>query len=1704
MKKTLLMILICLLYMGMLGATTIYEDAEDGDTTGWRVYDHTPKGAKIYNRYDHQKKSRVIKLKGKGLKNGYILGNWENKKGAWNNQTEKVVSWSMRFKRRFVVYIRVMTSQGAKYIYYTNSDRDYGVSSSGRYIHLGLGSDSNNGRWQTFTRDLEADLKKYQPNNALLAVNAFLIRGNGRVDDIKLSKGLEISAVHTEEIKQKSATIFWDLNEYATGQVEYGESTDYGSFSTKEESFDYNHHEQLLSNLKLDTTYHYRVISEDRAGHRVVSGDYSFKTLRDETTPPPYRPEPLPEDMLKDEAMSMNPDHPKFGSWTVPELIVDGHLELNGQYENSYYLLPNGTGEAHHKYTLVWDMETVGEEQDRPATVRIGLFGYLQWGFQNRVLNKKETLYAVVVSADDLSNRHHTIQMSRRDDLNNTTIKISNIRLYDGVIELPKPTFKERNFNGYIGMDSKGVFRRDGKVIFPITLYKDNTMLTKGERSVDQYLDQGITGAVMEAVSEYWGDATEDRVSSIVNNGMSSISIPITSYLRNPDYTIDSVHFAQFKRAVAKLKAQPEIWREIGVLSIDNEFYHKNSQFKESIAEIRRLIPDKPIQMLNGVEGISSWYDEYVDITGTYIANDHKADDIDIQEATSNIHQLESQKLTPSLNHPATLLQVNQGSNMNFGSIVMAGVAIGGTKLEYWKDSLTIRHGFRDLNMLEDPMWDQLPVIRKYLDKMCDLGIVETTPYIGMKIEQTNDTYEYIKARYGKEQRVYIIASNMTPMSAERSITFDQSYKGLHYTPTGKLKDIITGEVKGEIDPDTKKVKITLAPHQWVILEVERESKVYTYEDAEDGSVDRWWSRNGSIHNVVDVTRDSRVIELDGDGVEDLYKIGNYPNRRNAWDNSDAKNIQWSMKYSENFTVYVLVTTKNGGVRYLYYRPEEGMRQAPSGNILHGLGVDAKNGEWQTFNRNLNDDLHDFEPDNEILSVEGILIRGSGRIDDITMMVQDPTTPPVVDENLQVVTIEKRESGIEVTSIKDSDREMLNTAIDLFALSLQDLGDEVNRTVTASSGWGEIKIDTQGSSKTIILSKPTDGNLPDTLKATISISVEENSSKWDLSVDGIGEDYSLVAVEFPNFNIKASVGEDKFLLPYHFGKLVDDPANDIDYRGFNAFYPRGWGATMQFLAYYNREYGLYFGFHDPKASLKNFIVHNENAGIKVGCRLSVPNEMVADNSWSMSGDFQLQSFRGDWYDASQKYKDWVYSKAEYRPIDTPQRVARQAKMGSIAVWATEQLLGYTIAQVEQHVRAFKEYMDVPVGIHWNEWYNKPQDVDFPEYFPEKDGLGGVISRLKTTYGDDLLISSYINGRLYDTTLDSYQERGFPFATTHDIAGEVIHSQRFWHTESNGTRVRRTFAVMCPTQQPWQKRIVDTTKEMTTRLNMDGVYIDQVTAAAPVKCMNPAHGHKIGGGSYWRDGYRDMFKSIHNSLSTEKFIYSEGANDFLIDQVDGFLVEPYLTSNQIPAFQAVYSGKVQFIGPMTGASSYKADDKPDAQRFYGRLAQSFSFGVQSGRFYMGIARNQNERSARAGSYLRKLARLRYKLRDFFSFGTMKKPLKLKGDIPTMMFLASSTADKNMGEIIIPAIQTSAWSDGTSILITFVNGKVPTQPNESIAFSFDFDAKAYGLDGDIKIKEVTETTDGEYEAISSKFTKDITLGSYETKLFVVTPQ
>lgn len=88
-------------------------------------------------------------------------------------------------------------------------------------------------------------------------------------------------------ITNTGAEITWTLSEPATGQIEYGTTSSYGSLSSHEISFNYSTHIQTLSNLTAGTLYHYRVRSSNQAGTQIVSPDKTFTTTSSNSTPTP-------------------------------------------------------------------------------------------------------------------------------------------------------------------------------------------------------------------------------------------------------------------------------------------------------------------------------------------------------------------------------------------------------------------------------------------------------------------------------------------------------------------------------------------------------------------------------------------------------------------------------------------------------------------------------------------------------------------------------------------------------------------------------------------------------------------------------------------------------------------------------------------------------------------------------------------------------------------------------------------------------------------------------------------------------------------------------------------------------------------------------------------------------------------------------------------------------------------------------------------------------------------------------------------------------------------------------------------------------------------------------------------------------------------------------------------------------------------------
>ena len=134
---------------------------------------------------------------------------------------------------------------------------------------------------QTVTFAPSSSLKHSTTYTATIAAEIETSDGNSMGSDFSWSFTTAslptISEVAVTAITANRATITWETDEPAAGQVEYGETEDYDSTSDWVTELTTSH-SVILTALSPESTYHYRVKAKNKAGNVSSSGDREFMT----------------------------------------------------------------------------------------------------------------------------------------------------------------------------------------------------------------------------------------------------------------------------------------------------------------------------------------------------------------------------------------------------------------------------------------------------------------------------------------------------------------------------------------------------------------------------------------------------------------------------------------------------------------------------------------------------------------------------------------------------------------------------------------------------------------------------------------------------------------------------------------------------------------------------------------------------------------------------------------------------------------------------------------------------------------------------------------------------------------------------------------------------------------------------------------------------------------------------------------------------------------------------------------------------------------------------------------------------------------------------------------------------------------------------------------------------------------------------------
>jgi len=229
---------------------------------------------------------------------------------------------------------------------------------------------------------------------------------------------------------------------------------------------------------------------------------------------------------------------------------------------------------------------------------------------------------------------------------------------------------------------------------------------------------------------------------------------------------------------------------------VDNEFYHLKPEFTDVIEIVRE--EDKkahPLYMLSGAYGMARMYNDYIDFTGTYVAEDGYE--------TPIVETLEVLDKTPGQQQPAVIAQINRGVGENFRPILYGAIAKGARGVGFWRD------GGSAGKIEKRPVARQLPKIAKEIKAL--MPLIRTSHET--KWHASYDNQKLIFGTRTLDQKGYLIIANPTRKKVTATFTVD----GLSYIPT-KAEDYFSH--RKITDVNKGKMQITVNPHDAVVVKL--------------------------------------------------------------------------------------------------------------------------------------------------------------------------------------------------------------------------------------------------------------------------------------------------------------------------------------------------------------------------------------------------------------------------------------------------------------------------------------------------------------------------------------------------------------------------------------------------------------------------------------------------------------------------------------------------------------------------------------------------------------------------------------------------------------------------------------------------------------------------------------------------------------------
>lgn len=569
----------------------------------------------------------------------------------------------------------------------------------------------------------------------------------------------------------------------------------------------------------------------------------------------------------------------------------------------------------------------------------------------------------------------------------------------------------------------------------------------------------------------------------------------------------------------------------------------------------------------------------------------------------------------------------------------------------------------------------------------------------------------------------------------------------------------------------------------------------------------------------------------------------------------------------------------------------------------------------------------------------------------------------------------------DITSMEFSGKEMVKAGDNITPWTMTYLGSqgetpEIDPRYAVYRGYKEETCDT---AKTLVFHWDTrlkydGGKYPVEMRVTLSDNADLLS--WELTAN-VPSNWVVTNFKFPNIVID-SPKTGKVITPGGWGNEYELKENG----NYEANYP-SWNASMQMIMLDSKNGTFYFSPEDRNACGKMMRIKEKDG------KVIFSTEVVASHGWTNATTHRFDvPWRtvtgvepGGWSAAALKW---------YRPfaLTTPWG-SKTLKERNIPKWMVEKdlwmrakYLGDTTVNA---VHKAIDYFGEGICFHWYFWHHHSYDSHYPDYFPAQPEFEPIIRKVRSR---NCQVMPYINGRLWDPGADSYTALNGKDASCRRADGAL-------YTEVYPTSIVPN-TVTCPSSPIWRNVILNLADRIQDELHTDGLYIDQVAAAAPYPCYAKNHPHPAGGGEFWYHSYSDMMAELRaKHLRKGNVVFSEENAECYIPSFDILLTvnTPHSPECKIvPLYPLIYSDRV-----LTCAYTYSPYTDVTKGEFRYQNMQCFLYGSQLGWVDPRLLW-KNEKSEYEALFLRNLTELRKKQHDVFIGGRYIREIIPSGDNP----------------------------------------------------------------------------------------------------------